>query len=288
MSRVLCYGVVGVDYLLTIKSYPDADGHARIRSESVQIGGEAANTAVRLAQLGVDVTLMGNPVGTDSDGERLKKEIGCTDVDFRIETLKGRTGHAYVISDDEGHRTILGAFGELRGSSVTEAEWEGVGLATVDPFVEGSTAVAKSARARGLPVVSIEVQPNHDLARLSTIVILSSGMIHRHGCDEPRVVAEALLKQGVEIAIVTRGAEGAAVYTVVGSSVVRPIPTDVVDSTGAGDAFRAGLIAGLIEDRPLEAALRLAAAAASISCRFTGGCGGNVTRRDALSEARLT
>ena len=272
VSRILCYGVVGVDYLLKIGQYPESNGHARVRREDITIGGEAANTAVRLSQLGFQVTLMGNPVGTDSLGRHFLDAISHHEVDCLVETTEGTTGHAYVVSDAEGSRTIFGAFGELSGPSVPAGLWSGIDLVTLDSFVAGAEAIGRLARERNIPVVSIEAAPGSGLAGVSTIVINSAGFMRRHEAGDPAEIGEGLLSDGVDTAIVTRGASGADVFTEDGYFHVSPVPVDVVDTTGAGDGFRAGLIAGILEAFPLQDSLKLASAVLGLSCCYYGGC----------------
>jgi sulfofructose kinase len=287
VSQVLVYGVVGVDYLLKIGKYPEANGHARVLHEEVAVGGEAANTAVRLDQLGVSVTLMGNPVGTDANGRLFERVLETTGVDSRIGRAEETTGHAYVLTDAAANRTIIGAFGDLEGPEVPPSVWEHLEVVTVDPFVEGAVAVAREAKARNVPVVAIEVEPGDPLASLSTIVINSAGLLRRHGVDDPGAIAEGLLDAGVTTVIVTRGSEGAEVFDASGKFHQPVYPVEVVDSTGAGDGFRAGLVLGLTEGRALSESVRLGNAVASVSCCYFGGCGGEVDRDNVLKTARL-
>lgn len=285
MGRVLCYGVVGVDRLLQVTAYPEANGHARVRREETVVGGEAANTAVRLAQLGVPVTLMGNPVGNDPDGRLFRDTIGRYAVDCRVETADGPTGHAFVISDDRT-RTIFGAFGKLSGPTVPDDLWPALAMVTVDPFVSGAVAAAAGARERGLPVLAIEVEPDHDLAGLSDTVINSAGFLRRHQAGDPADIAAALLDRGVGTVIVTRGADGADIYDGEGVTRVPAFPVEAVDTTGAGDAFRAGWIAAALAGESREGCSRLASAVAAVSCGFLGGCGGKVSLEAASALGR--
>jgi len=287
VSRILCYGVVGVDYLLKIGQYPESNGHARVRREDITIGGEAANTAVRLSQLGFQVTLMGNPVGTDSLGRHFLDAIGHHQIDCLVETAEGTTGHAYVVSDGEGSRTIFGAFGEMSGPSVPARFWSDIDLVTLDPFVDGAEAVGRLARERNIPVVSIEAAPGSVLAGVSTVVINSAGFMRRHDAGDPAKISEKLLLEGVETAIVTRGASGADAFTAEGHFQVSPVRVDVVDTTGAGDGFRAGLIAGMLDAFPLQDCLKLASAVGALSCCYYGGCGGVVGLDSSLKAAHL-
>ncbi|HAA76826.1 TPA: hypothetical protein DCE37_17085 [Candidatus Latescibacteria bacterium] len=279
---VLCYGVVGVDILLQVNRYPEADGHARVSREAVSTGGEAANTAVRLKQLGLETILMGNPIGEDAYGQVVLERLHEVELDHRLR-VTGETGHAYIVSDGDGHRTIFGVFGALTGDPVCENLWAGINLVTVDPFVDRALEVAQSARDRGLPVVTIEAEPDHQLATLSTVTINSAGFLRRHGVSDAASVARGLINAGAEIAIITRGKEGAEAFTGTGSWRQDAVPTDVVDTTGAGDGFRAGVIFGMLNGDDWGRCVAWGTVVASLSCCYFGGCDGFVDREAARS-----
>jgi sugar/nucleoside kinase (ribokinase family) len=83
LRRVLCYGILGVDQLVQIAHLPEQDGHTRVFHDEEYIGGEAANTATILSDLGVDVRLMGNALGDDRRGAFFLRAIQDYAVDVR-------------------------------------------------------------------------------------------------------------------------------------------------------------------------------------------------------------
>jgi 5-dehydro-2-deoxygluconokinase len=83
------------------------------------------------------------------------------------------------------------------------------------------------------------------------------------GTRDPEAAADALLELGVELAIVKRGPEGVLARTRDERVEVPPVPVDVVNGLGAGDAFGGALVHGLLHDLPLERTIRLANAAGS-------------------------
>ena len=110
-GAVLCYGVLGVDQIVQVAWFPERDGHTRVLCEEEFVGGEAANTAITLGGLGIDVRLMGCALGDDRRGAFFLRtirgynvDIGGLEVDPEV-----RTGHAIILSDvEEGGRTICG------------------------------------------------------------------------------------------------------------------------------------------------------------------------------------
>jgi len=89
------------------------------------------------------------------------------------------------------------------------------------------------------------------------------------GERDPDRAADALLERGIELAIMKRGPKGVLAKTRDERIEVPPIPVEVVNGLGAGDAFGGALCRGLIEGWPLERTLRFAnAAGAIVATRF--------------------
>jgi sugar/nucleoside kinase (ribokinase family) len=107
------------------------------------------------------------------------------------------------------------------------------------------------------------------------------------GIDEVDVAAVTLAEHGGVVAVKFGQGGGLAMR---GEEVVRSesIPTDVVDTTGAGDSFDAGFIAGRLNDLPLERCLALAVACGSLSTRAVGGVGAQPTMAEALAALEGT
>jgi ribokinase len=82
--------------------------------------------------------------------------------------------------------------------------------------------------------------------------------------------ATAVLARGPKVLVVTRGRDGATVYTPESSFHVPAFPISAVDTVGAGDCFSAGLAVALAEKKPLDEAVKFAAAAAALSTTMHG------------------
>jgi ribokinase len=152
-----------------------------------------------------------------------------------------------------------------------------VSLLSVDPFLgDISLEAARLAREYDVPVFSIEITEEHPLSEYSQVVILSKGFLQRHECGDPEDVAVGLLKAGVQTVFVTKGADGASVYKEDGTSFNQfAYPVHVEDTTGAGDAFRAGLIYAYLKGWTLTRSVQFASGAAAMTCKYKGG-GGHV------------
>ncbi|WNV74006.1 PfkB family carbohydrate kinase [Geodermatophilus sp. DSM 44513] len=236
---------------------PGSDRPAVIRSRG---GGAGANVAVHLAALGVPVTLAGC-VGDDAAGAALTGELAAAGVTPAVRTVPGAaTGTIVSLVEPGGQRSMLadrGANLALAASDVPRPARGGhLHVSGYTLFAPGPRAAAlaalAAARAAGC-TVSVDpastgplaahgverwladtaaatlVLPNADEARLLT------------GCADPAAAARALAARH-PVAVVTLGADG-ALWADAGRVVHRPAhPVAVVDTTGAGDAFTAGLL----------------------------------------------
>ncbi len=258
---------------------PGSDRPATIRSRG---GGAGANVAAHLAALGVPVVLAGC-VGDDAAGAALVAELAAAGVGLAVRTVPGAASGTIVsLVEPGGQRSMLadrGANLELRGDDVPapapggHLHLSGYTLLDARPRAAGLAALA-AARAAGCrvsldpastgPLRSYGVDrwladtagvdlllPNADEARLLT------------GCADVVDAARALAGRHPAVAV-TLGADG-ALWAAGGTVVHRAAqPADVVDTTGAGDAFTAGLLsvwlAGGDPAAALDAGLARAAA----------------------------
>ncbi len=109
------------------------------------------------------------------------------------------------------------------------------------------------------------------LADQADVVLVSDGEGQLlYGTSDPDSVASAALASGARLVAVKRGEHGALVATSEGRWTVPPFPVRVVEPTGAGDAFAAGLLAGMLEGRTPEACGRLAALCGAMACTVSG------------------
>jgi sugar/nucleoside kinase (ribokinase family) len=234
---------------------PGSDRPASIRSRG---GGAGANVAVHLARLGTPVTLAGC-VGDDAAGTGLVAELVAAGVTPAVRVVPGAaTGTIVSLVEPGGQRSMLAD----RGANLALAPGDvpspgrhlhlsGYTLFAPGPRVAGLAALA-AARAAGC-TVSVDpastgplaayglerwladtaaatlVLPNADEARLLT------------GCADPAEAARALAARH-PVVVVTLGPDG-ALWAAGERLVHRPAhPATVVDTTGAGDAFTAGLL----------------------------------------------
>jgi ribokinase len=237
---------------------PGSDRPATIRTGG---GGAGANVAVHLARLGTAVVFAGC-TGDDAAGRGLAAELAAAGVALRLRTVAGAaTGTIVSLVEPGGQRSMLadrGANLELRPDDVPAPPPGGhlhlSGYTLLDPGPRGAGLAALAAAVAAGCTISVDpastgpltrygvdrwladtavatlLLPNADEARLLT------------GCADPADAARALARRH-RIVAVSLGAHGALWAS--GDLLVRrpALATDIVDTTGAGDAFAAGLLA---------------------------------------------
>ena len=257
---VVVVGDVATDVVVVLTGDP-APGSDRPASISTRGGGAAANVAAHLARLGVPVTLAGC-VGDDPAGAGLAAELTAAGVRPALRTVPGvPTGTIVSLVEPGGQRSFLADRGAnlaltaadvpvppagghlyVSGYTLLDPRPRDAGLealrnalaagctVSVDPASTGPLADYGMDRWLGDTAGATLLLPNADEARLLT------------GCRDPEEAARALAGRYPVVAV-KLGADG-ALWASGGLLLHRPAhPTTVVDTTGAGDAFAAGLLA---------------------------------------------
>ena len=280
MSRIVVLGDVMVDVVARL-SGPLAPGSDSPASNSLHGGGQAANTAAWLAAAGERPLLVGR-VGDDPLGREAARALRDAGVECRLALdPEHPTGTCVVLVSTGGERTMLpdaGANDALAPEDLPDellGECAHLHVAGYALIRDGSRAAARSAIERAAERgIGVSLDPS------SAALLSPSFLEHARGAGllvpnaaeataltgerDPERAAVALAGRVGEVAVTL--AEEGALWTD-GHDVVRveAEPAELVDSTGAGDAFAAGLLAaraGGAEPREaLAAACRLAAPA---------------------------
>jgi ribokinase len=254
----------------------------------VDYGGKGSNQAVGCARLGAEVSFVAK-VGNDSFGEmalKLYREEGL-DVRYVRRTAEAPTGVGFIlVEENSGHNCIAidpGANDCLTAADVVECEAAFADVAVVLSQLEISTAAAEAGirlgRERGA-ITILNPAPVRPLssAVLAMVDVLTPNIteakvlagLNPEDTAEPEKIASTLLHRGAKQIVMTLGEQGALIVTE--SSVVRIPATRVnaVDTTGAGDAFNAGLATGLAAGASLEEAVQFAVACGGLAVTRAG------------------
>ncbi len=242
----------------------------------VDFGGKGSNQAVGCARLGAKVSFVAR-IGKDSFGEAalgLYRDEGI-DVAHVRQTAGAPTGVGFIVVEAaSGNNCIVidpGANDLLTAADVSECAAAFDSSAAVLTQLEIPVAAAEAAMARGRARGAITIlnpAPVRPLPSsiLQAVDILTPNAVEAkvlagHAPDAaiaPEQVARELIRGGVKQVVMTLGEKGALIVTASSSSSVPAIRVPTVDTTGAGDAFNAGLATALACGESLEDAVRFA------------------------------
>ena len=273
--RVVCLGEVLVDFVAL-----DADVPVEVaRTFRRAPGGAPANVAVALSRLDTTAAFLGK-VGDDAFGRSLRQTLSAEGVDVRglVEDPTARTALAFVGSDRSGGRTFVFYHAGMADTLLRPDEIDreliahaaifhfgSVTLASA-PSADATLSAAQFARQHGClvsfdPNVRLELWDSPlrahkaivDGLRLSDVVKLSSDELEFvTGTTDPRQASARLRVHGPKMVVLTLGSDGCYFSMERASGRVPGVPVDVVDTLGAGDAFVAGLLAGLAAESPVQ------------------------------------
>jgi sugar/nucleoside kinase (ribokinase family) len=279
---ILVFGTVCLDRVRRIPTWPKNGGYVEVESESVLLGGEAANTANALQAWQDAPTLVGNPLGVSLEANDIRALLQSKGL-HALELLK-QSASAEVVStpvcdiyvSDEGERTMFGrGFSTLEHSAAADAiPWQSGGWFTAEPNMERlSREVVRSAIAKGMNVYLMDfIRPDDPVSDASFWQSSTDWAGVRNNTQRNvRWLKDWVRDKGC-FSILSDGPNG----FVAGSAEVPvraypPFPApEIVDTTGAGDMFRAGMLHGLNAGWAVPDCLRFASAAGCLKCRSLG------------------
>jgi sugar/nucleoside kinase (ribokinase family) len=272
-----------------------------VDSADLVVGGSGAIVACGAARLGLRTAFAG-VVGDDVFGRFMLDALAEREVDTSgvVVSAREQTGVTVVLArpGDRGMLTFPGAIGSLRADGV-DADLLGSAR-----HVHVASYFLQTALATGLPDLfgsvrarggSTSIDPNWDpaerwngglkeLMRLTNVFLPNAEEATRiTGAADPGAAAAELSADG-GLTAVKLGRDGALAATSEGVRIHAPAPEGIepVDTTGAGDSFDAGLLAGLLNGWSNERALALACACGALSTRAAGGTAAQPTLAEAL------
>lgn len=277
---IYSYGVVAASTLYTIKgSFPAAEGYGEIEAVQHMTGGEAANSSMVLARLGAKVKLDGSWLGDDESGARTRKFLdGCGIDTTRLFLNPDSGGTREVVFAAGGTRTIFGTYGRLleagNWNAPVAADVLGAKVICLDPFFgDESMRVAVLGSEAGIPVVAVDSRHENPLLRHASAMVISESFLgdQYSGCRLEEVF-QRYLEATDGLVVFTFGATDTW-YARPGQSTrtCRPYPVEAIDTCGAGDSFRAGVVYGTLRGWDDERLVDFSSALAAIVCTRTPG-----------------
>jgi ribokinase len=250
-------------------------------------GGKGSNQAVGVARLGADSSFAGI-IGADKLGEIATDLYAREGVEttYLAKTTQLATGVGFIILNQAGENGIIldmsanklmdAAFVDRAEAQIARSE---VVMTVLEIPVEAAGRAMELGKKHGVRTILNPAPATPlDEAILKNVDYLTPNETELRILlglppDDPTPtsdLAALLFRWGVGALIVTRGEKGAFILTQDGSHQVPGVAVDVVDTTGAGDAFNAGLAIALAEGRELVEAVTYANCAGAIACTRLG------------------
>ncbi|KAK1372256.1 putative fructokinase-6, chloroplastic [Heracleum sosnowskyi] len=312
-SLVVCFGEMLIDFVPTSNGLSLAEAPAFKKAP----GGAPANVAVGISRLGGSSAFIGK-VGDDEFGYMLAnilKENNVNSDGMRFDP-GARTALAFVTLKKDGEREFMFYRNPSADMLLQEAELDidliqkakifhygSISLIT-EPCKSAHIAATKAAKDAGVilsydPNLRLPLWPSAENAREGILSIWETADIIKiseeeisfltNGEDPSDDTVRKLYHPNLRLLLVTEGPEGCRYYTKEFSGRVKGLKVDAVDTTGAGDAFVAGLLSQLAandsllqEEGPLRDALRFANACGALTVMERGAIPALPTREAVL------
>jgi sugar/nucleoside kinase (ribokinase family) len=258
MARILVVGSVARDEVIRLGTPFHAGTHMQDEWLGERLGGGASNTGVALARAGHETVIV-SATGNDRVGRELLAELTANGIDSsQIITVEGTSTRSVVMIDPEGERTIV----NLNRCQETKPPARLLNVAADSLYVRswspdlGPLLDAKMQSCR----VIAHMPPCGDGVRPAHILVASQSDLEALMLNEPFEAGRRVAGNALEWVIVTRGENGATAYALDDHLSVPAPKVKAIDTTGAGDAFAAGLIHALVSGADMNQALTTACA----------------------------
>jgi sulfofructose kinase len=286
-------GICCLDYIVTSPRVQWGDT-SWVTDFRTQGGGLAATALVACARLGADCALL-SLLGDDPVGDTILSELQAEGVQTEGVTRipGGQSPFSFIHVDSAtGDRTIFHRKGSFPGANPTVQDTllSGAQALLIDNIYPAlSIAAASICRNRGIPIVADLVPDpnNQDILKLVDVLIAPRDYAEQMGLGSaPQAALDRIRQLGPTTAVVTLGSDGCLWADETGSGEIPAFKVDVVDTTGAGDAFHGAFGYGQARGWDTARCCEFASAVAAIKCTRPGGRTGLPSLEQTLSFLR--
>ncbi|MFW3571136.1 ribokinase [Kosakonia cowanii] len=286
-GKLVVLGSINADHILNLESFPTPGETVTGNHYQVAFGGKGANQAVAAGRSGADIAFIAC-TGDDDTGARVRKQLVSDNIDVApVSVVAGEsTGVALIFVNGEGENVIgihAGANAALSTERVAEQQTlianASALLMQLESPVESVLAAARIAQQNQttvalnpaparqlsdelLALVDIITPNETEAEKLTGIAVCSD--------EDAAHAARVLHDKGIRTVIITLGSRG--VWASVNGEGKRVLGFKVkaIDTIAAGDTFNGALMTALLEEKPLDEAIRFAHAAAAIAVTRKG------------------
>lgn len=279
---ITVFGSINLDLVVVVPRLPGPGETVNGPDHQSFAGGKGANQALAARLAGAEVSMIG-AVGSDAFADLALANLLAAGVELsHVRRLDGATGLALIGVDAGGENQIIVASG---ANARVDANWLAGALAVDGMLVlqgevpaQQALAAMKSAKVAGASVfynpAPVPRNSIPELIEQVDVLVVNETEAQHIGsalgvAGEPEDFAEAVASDH-RLVVVTLGADGVVARKGKDRFRFRPPAVEVVDTTGAGDAFCGALAAALHSKLELEVALKQGVAAGSLACTRTG------------------
>ena len=306
MPQIIGFGALNVDNIFKVENLSLSENPAY--PADIQAGGNAANTIAALAKLGVSCGFVG-VVANDAFGKLILSEFRRRKVDTsqivirKQPNLQATSGIVETYVDKKGRRSLFVkpgvnsslAFKEINIDYLANAKFVHVTSYVDDKQFEIQKQVLKKLHnsvkvsfAPGSLYVSRSLREMESIISRTYVLFIEKKEAFYLTKKNYKEAATSVLKMGPKIVVITLGKDGCYVASDQSSFIKKPPKVNVIDTTGAGDAFAAGFLLGLVENYNLEKCSQLGNAVASFTIRRIGARAGLPNRKELSTIVSLT
>ncbi|MBD3252968.1 hypothetical protein GF386_04505 [Candidatus Pacearchaeota archaeon] len=282
MKKVVCIGSLNVDILLSVDEFCEDDGEQVIKKIDIFPGGQAGNIAAGLGKLGKNTYFFGN-IGSDNYTRVLLDDFDNLNINYSFaKKTYNPNNFVYCLVNGSGERRLYTYnYADFTAEDFSEELYKDTEFIVFtslikEDVIEIYTEIAKKAKSRG---IKIALDPGNIFARLEfekLKPLLEFCDYFFPSLNEVKLLVGSMenisnITELVPNFIVTCGDQGVMFFKDNNENKIpNPKKVDKIDSTGAGDCFVAGFIAGLLDGKTEKQAINFAMHAALLSITKKG------------------
>lgn len=309
MIEVTCLGILVADVVgKPIDTYPERGRLQLVERMELHSGGCAANTGVSLAKIGIRTAVIGK-VGNDGFGDFLVQVLQKHGIDTRgvKRDEKEATSATMVMVHSDGERSFLHYIGANAALHLEDVDMDivrqskvlHVAGALVMPGIDGEPTAELLRRAKEMGIItSFDTVWNTSSGWMNTVKpclpyvdymipsIEEAKMLT--GKEHPEDIAQVFLDHGVKVVGLKMGERGCYIRTADAKISIPRYQVEAVDALGAGDAFAAGFLTGVVKGWDLEQTGRFANAVGALCVTALGATTGVRSLEETLDFMQKT
>jgi sugar/nucleoside kinase (ribokinase family) len=309
MADVVCLGILVADVVgKPVDSWPGRGELSLVDRMELHTGGCAANTGIALAKIGVDVAIIGK-VGNDGFGDFMISRLKSHGIDPSgvVRSDKSNTSATMVMVHSDGERSFIHYFGANRDLVEEDVDMNLIAKSRIlhvagsflMPSIDGQPTANVLKKAKEMGVTTCldtcwdatgkwmkVLEPCLPYIDYFVPSIAEAAMLT--GKEKPSDIASALLDSGISTVALKMGENGSYIRTADSELTIPPFKVESIDALGAGDAFVAGFLTGLVNGWDLERTGKFANAVGAFCVTALGATTGivdqNTTERFIQSQ----